>query len=230
VSGADGRYHMHAPNTMVRLELFKPGSSSGVPPWRPTRICISPGGVRSDVQFIDAASPKTDVDFAVHRPDQWSLEDPILFWPTQSAGPPVSTNANFNQIAIRGAPYSSKRPAGEVQSWSSLPDRVERATFGQIGTVFGLGIDNRTDDLYAGAYQKRLAGLKDGPGAIFKITPQGHVSVFANLPAGADPHPTSTDIEDWVNCGPNANANTPSTLTRCDFPGPRSARSASGMS
>ncbi|MBV9809215.1 MAG: hypothetical protein JO286_18670, partial [Solirubrobacterales bacterium] len=53
VSGADGHYRLtHLPNTTVRLELFSPGSSSGVaPPWWPTRIFLSPGGVRSDVQF-----------------------------------------------------------------------------------------------------------------------------------------------------------------------------------
>jgi uncharacterized repeat protein (TIGR01451 family) len=235
-SAADGRYHMHVPNTTVRLELFSPGSSSGIePPFFPTRIFVTPGGVRSDVQFVDASSPKTDVDFAVHNPSQWSLQDPILFWPTQWAGPPgTSTNPNDSAVAIRGAPYSSRRtgaPGQAVQSWSSLPlctaevstsCRVERATFAQIGTVFGLAIDNRTDDLYAGAYQKRFSGLKDGPGAIFKITPNRQVSVFANLPAGTDPHPMlngqeNPNIEDWVNCGSAANGNTPSTLARCDF-------------
>ena len=39
--------------------------------------------------------------------------------------------------------------------------RIERATFEEIGTVFGLAMDQSTGDLYAGAYQKRFAGLKD---------------------------------------------------------------------
>ena len=225
VTNAEGHYSMDLPDTNVRLQLFSPGSSIGVePPWYPTRVLApdAPGGVRSDVVFIDASSPHT-VDFGAHRPIQFSIEDPTLFWPTQWTGAPgAAGNPNNDEVAIRGAPYSSKRPPDQVQTWADLPGRVNRATFAQVGTVFGLAEDNITNDLYAGAYQKRFAGLKDGPGAIFKITPQGQVSVFAHLPAGSDPHPMvdgheNPDIEDWVNCGFGANSNTPATLSRCDF-------------
>ena len=103
-----------------------------------------------------------------------------------------------------------------MQSWVNVAGKVERATFEQVGTVFGLATDQHTGDLYAGAYQKRFAGLKDAPGAIFRITPQRQVSVFDTLEAGDDPHTTSPDINEWVNCA-GANSNVPVTLKRCDF-------------
>jgi uncharacterized repeat protein (TIGR01451 family) len=208
VTGADGRYTLNVPDAKVRLEL------SVVLPWWPTRQL---NGLRSDVQFVDASSAQTGVNFGVHRLSEFSIDNPILFWPTQWAGPPVASNPNSTQIAIRGAPYFSKQPPGSVQTWDQLATKVSRATFEQVGTVFGLAMDQATRDLYAGAYQKRLAGLKNGPGAIFKITPQRDVSLFAQVPdAGSDPHPTSPNINDWVTCG-SANANTPSTLDHCDF-------------
>jgi uncharacterized repeat protein (TIGR01451 family) len=206
-SGPDGTYTLDLPDTIVRLEL------DVVRPWWPTRQL---SGLRSDVQFVDASSAQTGVDFGVHRLSEFSVDDPTLFWPTQWAGPPVSSNPNADEFAIRGAPFFSKRPAGQVQSWEDLPGKVERATFEQVGTVFGLAMDQATGDLYAGAYQKRFAGLKGRPGAIFKITEDGDASVFRRLAAGRDPHPDSEDIDDWINCD-GANANDPASLERCDF-------------
>jgi uncharacterized repeat protein (TIGR01451 family) len=206
-SGADGAYTLDLPDARVRLEL------DVVRPWWPTRQL---SGLRSDVQFVNASSARTGVDFGVHRLSEFSIDNPILFWPTQWAGPPVASNPNRGEIAIRGAPFFSKRPAGQVRSWEDLPGKVERATFEQVGTVFGLALDQVNGDLYAGAYQKRLAGFKVGPGTIFKIGRDRDVSVFRRLAAGRDAHPQSEDIEDWVNCA-NANANTPASLERCDF-------------
>ena len=201
----DGTYTLpNLPDTRVRLEL------GVVQPWWPTRQL---SGLRSDVQFVDASSAHTGVDFGVHRLSEYSVDNPTLFWPTQWAGPPVSSNPNSTKIAIRGAPYDSKRPPGQVQNWNDLENKVERATFQQVGTVFGLAMDQRTGDLYAGAFQKRFAGFKDGPGAIFKITQAGNVSPFDTLAAGPDPHPKSDDISDWVSCGGATVGNHPG----CDF-------------
>ena len=78
-----------------------------------------------------------------------------------------------------------------MQSWEDLEDKERRATFEEIGTVFGLAMDQSTGDLYAGAYQKRFAGLKREPGTIFKITPQPNrqVSVFRTTGSGSRPPP-----------------------------------------
>jgi uncharacterized repeat protein (TIGR01451 family) len=191
-SGAGGAYTLDLPDTRVRLEL------DVVRPWWPTRQL---SGLRSDVQFVDASEARTDVDFGVHRLSEYSIDNPILLWPTQWAGPPVESNPNADEIAIRGAPFFSRRTQAEgVQSWDDLPVKVERGTFEEVGTVFGLALDQANGDLYAGAYQKRLAGLKRRPGTIFKIAEDGNVSVFRRLAAGRDPHPDSEDIEDWVNC------------------------------
>src|SRR5262249_41187902 len=121
----------------------------------------------------------------------------------------------------------SKRPTGnptQVQDWASVPGHVGLATFGQVGTVFGLAVDQHTGDLYAGAYYKRFAGLKDGPGAIFKITQAGQVTLFTTLDAGADNHPTSDNINDWISCTNATATNHPGATS----PGRRSATKASG--
>jgi uncharacterized repeat protein (TIGR01451 family) len=207
VSGSDGTYSLTLPNTRVRLEL------EIVRPWWPSR---QQNGLRSDEQFVDASSPVTGVDFGVHQISQYSIDDPMMFWPVQWTGP-VTTNTTVNpnasESAIRGAPYFTKAsmPAGQ---WTEGVDgAVALAKFGQIGTVFGLAVDQRTRAVYAGAYYKRFAGLKNHmTGAIYRIQ-SGHVSLFAKLPAGTDGHPNTTDITDWVSCTPGPSG--PNPLT-CD--------------
>ena len=141
-SGTGGAYTLNLPATRVRLEL------GVVRPWWPTRQL---SGLRSDVQFVDASLAQTNANFGVHRLSEYSVDNPTLFWPTQWAGPPVDGNPNAKEIAIRGVPFFERRPEGQVQNWQQLTDRIERATFRQVGTVFGLAVDPRTDEIYAGA-------------------------------------------------------------------------------
>ena len=165
----------------MRLEL------AVVRPWWPTRQL---NGLRSDVQFVDASSAQTGVDFGVHRLSEYSVDNPNLFWPTQWAGPPGGQQSQREPDCYPGVPFFERRPESQVQNWQHLTDRIERATFREVGTVFGLAIDPRTGDIYAGAFYKRMAGLKDRkPGAIFKITPQGAVSMFHEARRGSRPAP-----------------------------------------
>ena len=164
-SGPGGTYTLSLPDTRVRLEL------NVVRPWWPTRQL---SGLRSDVQFVDASSARTDVDFGVHRLSEFSVDNPTLFWPTQWAGPPVASNPNADEIAIRGAPYLSREGPkvrcriGSTSRTGSNGPRSRRS-----GRCSGSRWTSAPGIIYAGAFQKRIAGLKDRePGAIFKITPQ----------------------------------------------------------
>ena len=80
--------------------------------------------------------------------------------------------------------------------------KVVLASFGQVGSVYGLGIDQRTGDLYAGAFYKRYSGLARGPGAIFQVGQDKSVHLWASLSAGTDAHPTSDDSGEWFGTAP----------------------------
>jgi hypothetical protein len=69
-SGPGGTYRLSLPDEKVRLELVV------VRPWWPSRQL---SGLRSDVQFVDASSAQTGVDFAVHRLSEFSFDNPTLF-------------------------------------------------------------------------------------------------------------------------------------------------------
>lgn len=187
-TAADGTYSMSLPDSRVRIQLEIRR------PWWPSR---QDNGLRSDEQFVDASSPVTGVDFGVHQIGQYSSDNPTLFWPVQWTGPVDAENPNTSESAVRGIPYFT-----QATDWNGAPGAVAPATFDQIGTVLGLGIDQSTGDLYAGAFYKRFAGLKDrNTGAIYRITQAGHVSDFATIPdTGTDGHPTGTTIEDWIDC------------------------------
>ncbi|HEV7493021.1 SdrD B-like domain-containing protein [Baekduia sp.] len=192
-TAADGSYTLTAPAGRVRIDLTVPL------PWWPTRQL---NGLRSDEQFVDARSPVTGADFGVHLLREWSIDNPLVFWPVQWGGPP--TGPEQDRDGIRGMPYFTT-PATST-TFTAQPDKVVPATFGQVGTLYGLGLDQRTGSLYAGAYYKRYAGLTaDGPGAIFRVgqvRTAGSVRLWAKLPAGADAHPTSTSSSEWFGAAP----------------------------
>jgi hypothetical protein len=194
ITAADGSYTLNAPDARVRVDLTVPT------PWWPTRQL---NGIRSDEQFVDARSTVTGADFGVHLLREWSADNPTVFWPVQWAGPPDGPESDKD--GIRGMPYFTA-PQTDT-TFAAQNDKTVLATFGQIGTVYGLGFDQHyPGTLYAGAYYKRYAGLtSDGAGAIFRVsrsTGPDSVRLWARLPAGADAHPTSTSSAEWFGAAP----------------------------
>jgi hypothetical protein len=186
----DGTYSLDAPNRRVRLDLTVPS------PWWPTRQL---NGLRSDEQFVDASSPVRGADFGVHRIREWSVDAPPVTYPVQWAGAVDGPNAGSD--GIREISYFTTPSTNST--FQREPSRRALASFGEVGSVYGLGTDQRDGTLYAGAFYKRFAGLtRHGPGAIFRIGPSGAVSLWADLPAGSDGHPTSSDIRAWFGSAP----------------------------
>ena len=187
-TAADGTYTLNAPDAPVRVELSAPR------PWWSTRQL---NGLRSHEQFVDASRPVRGADFGVHYTRDWSVDNPPVSYAMHWPGP---TSVNSGQSAIRGIDYFTT-PATRG-TFDTEPSRQNLATFGEVGTVYGIGIDQSTGALYAGAYYKRFAGLtRFGTGAIFRVGPFGAISLWANLDAGADGHPGS-DVNDWFNAAP----------------------------
>lgn len=67
----------------------------------------------------------------------------------------------------------------------------------ELGAVFGIASDIGREQLYVGAFVKRVTQLGPlGPGGIYRIDlPSGAVAPFAVLNAGADPHDFSRDFD-----------------------------------
>ncbi len=193
-TGADGRYSLSAPDAKVRIELEVRS------PWLPTRQLTS--GVRSDEQFVDASSARTGVDFGVHKTGEFSVDNPAVFWTNQWAGP--ISGAESGRDAVRAVGFFTSPLSGTTfDAQKAAGKGLAVATYGQVGSTFGLGIDQRNGDLYLGAYYKRFSGLtSSGPGAIFRIPFDQKTSVFsapsvwATVPdTGTDGHPPAA--ADW---------------------------------
>ena len=192
---AAGRYVLPAPDAPVLVQVRV------ARPWWPTRQLA---GLRSNEQFVDASAAASGVDFGVHRLGEYAdtsaanapplTSSPELYWPVQWAGPPHSGNSG--KPAIRAVNYFDARRSAR---WGETGGRV-LATFGRVGTIFGLGVDQKRGQVYAGAFYKRLAGLKGRePGSIFRIDRlTGDVVAWAALDAGNDGHPAGDAIGDWI--------------------------------
>lgn len=77
--------------------------------------------------------------------------------------------------------------------WLSTP-YSQKASLGQVGTVWGQGLDRTNGDLYLGSFVKRHARLKGNPTTIYKITAAGSVAPwFTSDPSATDPHTAAAD-------------------------------------
>ncbi len=68
------------------------------------------------------------------------------------------------------------------------------ATLGQVGTVWGQGVNPRNGDVYLGSMVKRHTRLAGNPTTIYKLTESGTVSSwFTSAPTATDPHTAEAD-------------------------------------
>lgn len=77
--------------------------------------------------------------------------------------------------------------------WMS-PEYTVGATLGQVGTVWGQGIDPRNGDVYLGSLVKRHTQLAGNPTSIYKLTASGDITTwFTSDPTATDPHTAASD-------------------------------------
>lgn len=77
----------------------------------------------------------------------------------------------------------------------NTPTKTPIATYGTVGTIFGVSYDKINDRLLASAYERAYAQIKDGEGVIYSIAPDGsNTNVWLDLEtilganiAGIDP-------------------------------------------
>ena len=78
-------------------------------------------------------------------------------------------------------------------NWAS-PAYEVRATLGQLGTVWGQGIDPGNGDVYLGSMVKRHTRLAGNPTTIYKMTNSGTITTwFTSDPTATDPHTAASD-------------------------------------
>jgi uncharacterized repeat protein (TIGR01451 family) len=191
-TAADGSYSLNVPDPAARVRLEFTGLPAGYQPAR--------HGARSGttVQFVDlAGGDASGVDVGVLQPANFCQDNPEIAIACAQYG--ASTGEFAGEAAIRIVPDTV--PNGTLPDrrgpGATVPGQITGATFGQIGTVFGVAQPTASEYLYSAAYTKRHAGYgPGGPGAIYRTdiaqaqggTPNGEVffdvNTLASRPAG----------------------------------------------
>ncbi len=78
-------------------------------------------------------------------------------------------------------------------NWQS-PSYTLQATLGQVGSVWGTGLDRTTGDTYVGSFVKRHTRLAGNPTTIYRITSGGAVAPwFTTDTSATNPHTAAAD-------------------------------------
>ena len=174
VSAADGTYTISGtsePTAKLRLEFstLPTGFSESA-----VHATGTAGRTGSSVQFVAAGS--TGVNFGINKTGDFSQSNAPVMTAIQYAGA-ASAAAGGTSLAfpsVVATPYNAGYTSGSVSN-SSLavpyPGRVELATFGETGAVWGTAYNSRTNDLLIAATYKRHSGLGSlGLGGIYKVS------------------------------------------------------------
>lgn len=152
---------------------------------------------RTSVTFV--AAPSAGVDVGFNNPGDFCGANPApdlvvscFVFGEQLDNP---SGVNKDLPVLRRNPYT----AGSTDTTNSAavrnPPSTVVAQAKQLGAIWGLTWNARTQTIYAAAFLKRHVGFgPNGPGAIYQIAADGTVSLFHDLGAavGTDPHPTPT--------------------------------------
>lgn len=148
--------------------------------WSESWLMPSAAGGTS-VQF--AKDGAVNVDFALMNPVDYSQQAPDLVTTMSVLGPTDAATASGKDF--RGLsnlvkfPYTGEGYPGSV---GYIAPTV-LAKHKDIGSTFGLAYDRNTGSVFAGAFYKRASGFgPGGPGAIYRISQGGAISIQATIP------------------------------------------------
>lgn len=187
VSAADGSYAIgvaDAYSSDLRVEFsdwpaqYEPAfAAQGVEP--PSTI----GANDTSVQFVtlDASGSAADVDFGLVIPDQVIQNDAPLATAIQYAGLPAATAKDLSAIVAQ--PWSA---VGSSDDPNHFDKRTEVASFGEVGSVWGLSYNRTGNFLVAAASLKRMSGMGDLGidgiyGAVDVLNPDGSTNPAASI-------------------------------------------------
>jgi uncharacterized repeat protein (TIGR01451 family) len=165
------------------------------------------------VQFVPDG-PSSDVSLGLVRPQDYSQNNPDLVTNCYVFGDQVNGD-NQNEPVIVSFPYSAGSEDSDLNSDDFLNPAAHALAIParQVGTTWGLGYDQPTRTIYAGAFMKRHSGFgPNGTGAIYQMPTTGtSATLFADLnaifgpgTAGTDPHDPNDYNADNFNATWNA--------------------------
>ena len=179
VSGTNGAYALTGltAGQPYRLEFswndaaLKPGVAGG-----------------STVQFIQDGM--AGINVAVAKPNDYSQAQPDLVTTLAVLGPSDDVTAAGKDFRdLRALVRFSSDSQGKPGDAGYIAPTV-LARHRDIGSTFGLAYQREADAVFASAFYKRASGFgPGGPGAIYRISSTGAISIHATIPnAGAGLH------------------------------------------
>ena len=188
-TGTDGTYSIDtdsvADGTPLRIEFDdaqRPGDDNALP--GDYQSSFHGDDNRTSVRFATAGAE--NIDFGVLDPEDYAAHDAPIIVGIQYAGLRTRDDA-ADLPAVAATPWAVPNNAAP-----DFPDRVELATYQQVGSVWGVAFDRPQNDAYVAANYKRISDLGPlGIGGIYKITDVLHDAGALNDPAGGS-------VQEWL--------------------------------
>ncbi|WP_114423434.1 SdrD B-like domain-containing protein [Nocardioides houyundeii] len=168
-TAADGSYSINtssvADGTPLRIEF--PDANGGTAEQLPGDYQSSFAGPDNGTSVQFAAAGAEGVDFGVLEPEDYAANNAPIMTGIQYAG-------------LRSVPEAAAQPAVVANPWvvppndpasGNYPGRVDLATYGEVGSVWGVAFARSQNAAYAAASYKRISELGPlGLGGIYRIT------------------------------------------------------------
>ncbi|MER6531512.1 SdrD B-like domain-containing protein, partial [Streptomyces sp. NPDC001508] len=189
---ADGTVKLTPGNSLgggkYRIEVKNPDEGVLFPGFAsPRSNLIDPTVLSSDVEFVDLSGGKNaEITTSFWSPEDYCQKNATLVTACQNPTIPPANPAPDSNRTLTSFPYNARGDAMENPGLVT-----DLANNGQTGTVWGIGYNRVTKQLFSAAYAKR--GTKygpGGPGAIYRTDPATkRTSLFTKVPSpGATPH------------------------------------------
>ncbi|MEU2718830.1 hypothetical protein ABZ624_42430, partial [Streptomyces sp. NPDC007205] len=166
LSGGKYRVEVKSPDSKV----YFPGAAS------PRTDLTDPTVLSSNVEFVDLSGGKNvEVTTSFWSPEDYCQKNATLVTACMNPSIPPSSAAPDSKRTLTSFPYDARG------SYNQLTDLANN---GQTGTVWGIGYNKVTKQIFSAAYAKR--GTKYGPGgagAIYRTNPvTKQTALFTRVP------------------------------------------------
>ncbi|MFJ8602592.1 SdrD B-like domain-containing protein [Streptomyces shenzhenensis] len=178
---ADGTVKLTPGNSLgggkYRIEVKNPDKGVLFPGFASLRSdLIDPTVLSSNVEFVDLSGGKNvEITTSFWSPEDYCQKNAMLVTACQNPTIPPQNPAPDSNRTLTSFPFNAR---GEYDQLTDL------ANNGQTGTVWGLGYNKVTKQVFSAAYAKR--GTKygpGGPGAIYRTDPATkQTSLFTKVP------------------------------------------------